>query len=445
MNEISVNIDSERVLLGAILQDGIPVLDQLRGHIAPFEFSLDSHRTIAAVMGGLAKVGAQIDVVTVMHELNRFRKLDAVGGAAYVCSLTEGLPRRPAVLEHAAIVREHFRLRELIAALDVGLNRAQEGTESALSVAGDLLGQLDRIVAPQMAAEQPEVASFIVEVMDEINREYRERVSPAVASGNAWFDQKSGGGYRLGKTTLVAARPKVGKTAWATTSVAFNCMRGVPVSIFSMEMGRGELIRNLIPYVSDVSNYVANRPFNQTAEQNRRVNEASAVIAEWPMRIYDGDIDIDQICWTIDRDADKHGVQLFVGDHLTLIGASGSDTRLKVNEISGRIRKKIKHKKAAFLMLCQLVKVAREYADKPPLPGDIKESGNPAEDAFAVLMLHRGLNKDTGKIGTDADLNLAYIRGGGGSPGTTTAHFDTKRLEFQAEAELEGLGDSYYA
>lgn len=440
--DLPASAETERVILGAVLLNNA-AFDEVKLVLKPKDFSLESHQRIAAVMGRLAKQERAIDLVTLVEELRIQKSLEAIGGVTYLSSLTEGLPRRPAIGEYLRIVKEDAQRRSVILACESAIAQAYDRQDSPMDVVSDLVRQTETISVPAVKIAEAEVANWIIPAMDNLNTEYRERVSPAVPSGNSWFDHKMGGGYKQGKTTIVAARPKVGKTAWLMMSAVYNLQRDWPVTLFSLEMDKEEINRNLIPYVVPVSNFVANRPWAQTPEQNRLCNEAASTIAGWPLRIYDGAVDIDEICWTIDRDADKNGVRLFGADHLTLIDGPGRDTRERVNNISGRIRKKIKHKKAAFVLLAQLAKVPREYANKPPLPSDIKESGNPAEDAHAVLMLHRGWDEDKGRMSISAELNLAYVRGGGGTPGTTKAHFDVQRLAFEAEAEMDY--ENYYA
>lgn len=435
-DQLPANIDAEKMILGGILLDN-RAMEEVKLILGPEDFSLNSNQLIVACMGFLSKKSRPIDIVTLCDELDKRKKLEDVGGRAYILSLTEGLPRRPNVAEYAGIVKEKSVSRRMILACEGTIAWLEEQTDPASFVASALIENVEKMITPAKDTADAEVQNFIVDVGNRMNEEYRTRTSPAVASGNAWFDHKMAGGYKQGKTTLVAARPKVGKTSWLITSVMFNLLRGVPVSIFSGEMDKDELSRNMFPYLANVSNFIANRPSQWNADQARMCNDALGQLAELPLRIYDGPQDIDHICWTIDRDADKHGVKLFGADHLTLIDGRGNGPREKVNDVSGKIRQKIKHKKAAFILLCQLTKVNREYADKPPLPSDIKESGNPGEDAHSVLMLHRPWDGDAGRPSTNAELNLAYVRGGGGTPGMTKAHFDTKRLEFQAEPEMD--------
>jgi replicative DNA helicase len=281
--------------------------------------------------------------------------------------------------------------------------------------------------------------------MDRVVREYQEKTPRGIPTGNAWLDAKMGGGYRKGRYTIVAARPKVGKTGMGVLSTAYNCLRGTRVVWFSLEMDHEEVELNLVPYVVDLPNIVVVKPELRTPEQQALVMQGLCTIGEWPLTIYDGDMDCDQICWAIDREARKEGDVLFVLDHFGLIAGGDRDIRKRYVENSERLRKKIKqHKNAALLNLFQLGEVPREFADKRPQPGDISESKKPLQDCFAMVLLHRYQDKETLRMTKKANINLALIRGGG-SAGNVDGEFNARRLCFEAEAELEYEGQDYYA
>ena len=437
---LPANASAERTILGAILLDNECLLDVM-SQLVPDDFALDSHKRIALRMGQLQKRGTAVDLVTLAEELGKKDEIEAIGGVAYLASLTEGLPRRPVIDDYISIVRNKALLRRLMFASNSSLARAAERSAEPLELIGDLQSMLEDLLRPIVKSEDAAVSSFVVEALEELNDEYRQKLSPCIPSGNPWFDAKTGGGYRHGKITLVCARPNVGKTPWAVMSTAYNLARGRKCVFFSLEMEKSEILRNLVPYVVDLPNVVVNRPWLQTPGQNALVNQAYSQIAEWDQRlkIYDGEMDADRICWTIDREMRNCSDVLFCLDHFGLItGGSkkAKDTRERYNENSSRLRRKIKHKKAALVILCQLRKVNREYAEKPPIPDDVKESGNMWEDAFAGLLIHRPYEKESVKMSKEAHLNLAKLRSGG-SPGTVTGKFNTRLLRFEAEAELE--------
>jgi replicative DNA helicase len=444
IDSLPANIDAERTLLGACLLDNA-AWPEIAIRLRPADFSLDSHRRIGSAMKRLADANSAIDIVTLANELSRTHEVEAVGGVAYVAALTEGLPRRPVIDEYIRIVKDKSMLRSLIVLSSDAIQRAQDQSEDALGVAADMAGKIEKLVEPAMQANKAPIQSHIIELMDRVVREYTEKTPRGIPTGNAWLDAKMGGGYRKGRYTIVAARPKVGKTGMGVLSTAYNCQQGTRVVWFSLEMDHEEVELNLVPHVVDLPNIVVVKPELRTPEQQALVMQGLYAISEWPLTIYDGDMDCDQICWAIDREARKPGDVLFILDHFGLIAGGDRDIRKRYVENSERLRKKIKqHKNAALLNLFQLGEVPREFADKRPQPGDISESKKPLQDCFAMVLLHRYQDKETLKMTRKANINLALIRGGG-SPGNVDGEFNPRRLSFEAEAELEYEGNDYYA
>ena len=440
--ELPSDVACERTLLGAVLLDNEawgPIREQLK----PDDFYLDSHRRIATAIGRLIKNGSAVDIVTLANELNGRHEIEAVGGVAYLASLTEGVPRRAVIDEWVKIVKDKSVLRKLMRTCTEAIYRAADQSETGLELTAGLMNELEKIAAPGTSEKKAKVETFIVEALAEINHEYASKTAPCIPTGNGWLDAKMGGGYRHGHITIVAARPKVGKTGYAVSSIAFNLVRGRRVVMFSLEMEKSEILKNLVPYVVELPNLVVARPWLQTPAQNQLVNQAMNSIVEWPLSVYDGDMDCDEVCWTIDRETKQGDEVLFVLDHFGLMTGSEKDIRKRYVENSDRLRRKMKHKRAALLSLFQLNEVPREYADKRPQPGDIGESKKPLQDCFAMVLLHRYQDKETLRMTKKANINLALIRGGGSS-GNVDCEFESRRLCFNAEAELEYEGQDYY-
>lgn len=442
--QLPVNLDAERTILGAVLLDNA-AWDEIRAKVRPRDFSLDSHMRIAHSMHRLMSAGGAVDIVTLANDLAGRKEIEAVGGVAYLASLTEGLPLRPVIDEYIRIVKEKSLLRALMGKCSATIASASEQSEPALEIISNFAADLEKLAEPASDANKAQVANFIAEVMNDYSSEFAERSTPAIPSGNSWFDAKTGGGYRQGKITLVCARPNVGKTPWALMSAAHNLKLGRKVVLFSLEMDKSEITRGMIPHFCDLPNIVATRPGIQTQEQHLVAMQAAGLLADLSFVVHDGEMDIDQICWTIDRETRNDEEVLFAVDHFGLIaGGDRKDTRTRYNENSARLRKKMKHKRSAMVALCQLRKVNREFANKPPVADDIKESGNMFEDAFAALIIHRAIEEDTNRMSKDADLNLCKLRSGG-STGSTKGKFDVRRLIFAADAEMEFQTEDYYS
>ncbi len=132
---LPASVHTERVILGSMLSDPVAVVDAT-AKLLPDDFSLDSHRRIYSAMLELSELGHAIDLVTVTTCSNRRKELQAVGGRAYLCSLTEDLPRHLAVERYVQIVKDKSILRQLMQVCELGLNRAADQSGDSLDVLG---------------------------------------------------------------------------------------------------------------------------------------------------------------------------------------------------------------------------------------------------------------------------------------------------------------------
>ena len=129
------SIDAERSILGAILLDN-HCYNEAAEKITAEDFSLDSHRRIYSRMAELIDASRAVDIVTLAEELARRKEVEAVGGVAYLASLTEGLPRRVSIEEYVRIVKDKSLARQLIGICTTTISRAVDQSDDALAVIG---------------------------------------------------------------------------------------------------------------------------------------------------------------------------------------------------------------------------------------------------------------------------------------------------------------------
>src|ERR1700677_1587671 len=139
------NVEAEKTILGAILLDNA-AHSEAAEKLEPEDFSLDSHRRIFLRMSELMNAERAVDIVTLAHELARFKEVEAVGGVAYLASLTEGLPRRPVIEEYIRIVKDKSLLRSLMEISNLMGVRAGNDEEPALDVASWATEQIGTLV-----------------------------------------------------------------------------------------------------------------------------------------------------------------------------------------------------------------------------------------------------------------------------------------------------------
>src|SRR5271170_6493463 len=135
LDSAPANIDAEKTILGAILLDNA-AHSEAAEKLDSEDFSLDSHRRIFLRMSELMNAQRAVDIVTLSHELARYKEVESVGGVAYLASLTEGLPRRPVIEEYIRIVKDKSLLRKLMGICSLAIARAADQGETALEVIG---------------------------------------------------------------------------------------------------------------------------------------------------------------------------------------------------------------------------------------------------------------------------------------------------------------------
>ncbi|HET7183991.1 MAG TPA: DnaB-like helicase N-terminal domain-containing protein, partial [Terriglobales bacterium] len=124
VSSLPANVDAERSILGAILLDNFTYTQASSENLQPDDFSLDSHRRIYGRITELADSGRPVDLVTLAEELSRRKEIEAIGGVAYLSSLTDGLPHRPNIEQYVRIVKDKALLRGLIFASNAAIARA---------------------------------------------------------------------------------------------------------------------------------------------------------------------------------------------------------------------------------------------------------------------------------------------------------------------------------
>ncbi|MBI2956367.1 MAG: replicative DNA helicase, partial [Acidobacteria bacterium] len=208
------NPEAERSLLGAILLDNEafhPIIEIL----GPDDFFLDAHRRIFTRMAALSEENRAIDLVTLSEELERTGELEAVGGAAYLSCLVDGMPRVSNVEHYARIVKEKALLRNLIHASQNIINQAFEAEEAADEV-------LDRAEESIFALAEKRIKAGLLPIKEIVQatiprlEDYFERRQhiTGLATGFTDFDNLTSG-LQPSDLILIAARPAVGKTALA--------------------------------------------------------------------------------------------------------------------------------------------------------------------------------------------------------------------------------------
>src|SRR5215472_6553599 len=384
------NLDAERSILGAILLDN-KALNAAIESLKPEDFFIPQHRNIFTRMIALGEAQQAIDLVTLTEELHRRGELESSGGAPYLASLVDGLPRVSNVEHYARIVREKALLRNLIHATHNIQQRALEGEDGADTILDNAESSIFALAEDRVKAGLIPVKDIVRDNFERLEKIFREGKSiTGVSTGYTELD-KLLSGLQPSELLILAARPSQGKTALALNIAENIAIRaGSPVAFFSLEMSKESLLQRLVASVSQIDAHKF-RTGHLSREDWRRMTEALGQISSAPLWIDDaGSTSVLEIGAKARRLKRDKGLSLLVVDYLQLITARGrfNSRQEEVASISRGPKGLAKELQIPVLVLSQLTR-APEREERGPQLSDLRESGAIEQDADVVMFIYR--------------------------------------------------------
>src|ERR1700761_5242475 len=245
-DEPPASVHAEVTILGGMLVDPVAIVDATM-LLKTEDFSLDSHRKIYEVMLHLSEVGYAVDLITVSEDLKRRKELDSVGGMPYLYSLSEGLPRKLSIESYVRIVRDKSLMRQLLTVCDMGMIEASDQSREALDVLNQVSSRLTEISEHAVTGGFSDITSIVKDSFGSIDALYEQgREVTGLATHYVEFDRMTSG-LQESELTIIAARPSMGKTAWAINIAENAAVRGGKVvAVFSLEMSKASLLRRML-------------------------------------------------------------------------------------------------------------------------------------------------------------------------------------------------------
>jgi replicative DNA helicase len=417
---LPANVDAERTILGAILLEN-QALSEAEEKLTPDDFSLDSHRRIYQRMTELGGEGRAVDLVTLAHELARYKEIESVGGVAYLASLTEGLPRRPIIEEYIRIVKDKSLLRQLMLICSAAIARAADQSETALDVLNAAESQLlvvgEKSITKGLASLEEIVAGSFGSI-DNLYSQAREVTG--LATHFTEFDKMTSG-LQKGELIIIAARPSMGKTAWAINIAQNAAVQGkAVVAVFSLEMSKEALLRRMLASQAWVdqrnlqTGFLGKNDKEKLARALEDLVESKVFIDDTP------GISLAEMRAKTRRlkQANQGQLDLVVVDYLQLMSASlpsqggkrFENRTQEVSAISRGLKALAKEMEVPVIALSQLSRASeRRGDDKKPLLSDLRESGSIEQDADVVAFIHRESYYNRDKEENPEDKNKAEI------------------------------------
>ncbi len=399
LDTLPANIDAEKTILGAILLDNA-AHSEAAEKLHEDDFSLDSHRRIFMRMSELMDAQRAVDIVTLANELARYKEIEAVGGVAYLASLTEGLPRRPVIEEYIRIVKDKSMLRRLMLICSTAIARAGDQGENALTVLDETEGKLLEVSENGLTQGFQSLDQIVQNSFGSIDNLYKQsREVTGLATGFTELDRLTSG-LQKGELIIVAARPSMGKTALAINIAQHAAVNSkATVAVFSLEMSKESLLRRMLASQAWVDQRKLQTGFIAREDQVK-LESALEQLIESRMFIDDtAGISLAEMRAKARRLKQNHGgLDLVVVDYLQLMSATVPSSGRKnyenrtqeVSAISRGLKALSKELNVPVMALSQLSRASeRRGDDKRPMLSDLRESGSIEQDADVVAFIHR--------------------------------------------------------
>ncbi|MFV0560396.1 MAG: replicative DNA helicase [Enterococcus sp.] len=385
------NIEAEQAVLGSIFLDAETIIDAME-YIEPKDFYRRSHQLIFDTMIALNDRNEAIDIITVKDRLEQANQLEDVGGLSYISDLAIAVPTAANIVYYAKIVEEKSLLRNLIQTATGIVTKGFEQGEEVQSILDDAEKSILEVSEKRNRSgflSISEVLNTSIETIDRLAQNNEEITG--LPTGYQALDKMTAG-FQPEELIIIAARPAVGKTAFAL-NIAQNIGTKTDrsVAIFSLEMGAESLVNRMLCAEGSIeASHLRTGQLSEEEWSNLIVAMGSLSRAN----IYIDDtpgIKISEIrakCRKLAQEKGNLGMILI--DYLQLIEGTGRENRQQeVSEISRQLKKLAKELKVPVIALSQLSRGVEQRQDKRPVLSDIRESGSIEQDADIVAFLYR--------------------------------------------------------
>lgn len=410
-NTLPHSTEAEQAVLGCAILDSnalLQVIEQLHED----DFYIESHKHLFIAINSLFASAVSVDIITLTKELGS--KLDLVGGTLYITKLTQNIISTENVKHYINIIKEKSLLRKLINSANEILNLSYSGDEDVENIIDKAEQNIFQILDGNSTKSFYQVKDIVADTLRHLE-ELRKKGGKITGLPTGFRDVDAKlSGLHNSDLILIAARPGVGKTSFALnicSNVAIKEKK--TVAIFSLEMGKEQLVNRILSSVSSVEHEKL-KTGNLSLDDMTKISLSLRGLTSSPMFIDDTpSITVSEIRAKCRRLKLERGLALVVIDYIQLMQSSKSrsDNRSQeVADISRSLKILAKELNVPVIALSQLSRAVESRADKKPMLSDLRESGAIEQDADIVMFLYK--NDDEEEASNIVHLNVAKHRSG---------------------------------
>ncbi|HBT39560.1 MAG: Replicative DNA helicase [Thermotoga sp. 50_1627] len=440
------NLEAEEAVIGSILIDPSVVNDVMEV-LRSSDFYSKKHQAIFAAMEKMYERGDPIDVLSVCEELKRTGQMKFVGSELDVARLAEAVPTSAHVMHYAKIVRDKSILRSLI---EAGRNIVESAYEER--EVDEILDEAERIVFDIAESRATKTYDHIGSIMHAVFENLEElrlkgssvpepgAVVSGLPTGFRALDRQTSG-FHKSDLIIIAARPSVGKTAFALTiarnmAVKFN----LSVGIFSLEMSKEQLAQRLLCSESRVdlhkirTGYLSDQEWERLTIGASKLYKANIIVDDEPS------LDPRTLRAKARRMKREYNVDAIFVDYLQLMHTRGGQEsrQQEISEISRSLKLLARELDIAVVALSQLSRAVETREDKRPRLSDLRESGAIEQDADTVLFIYREeYYKKSEKLHEPHEAEIIIGKQRNGPIGTVKLMFEPQTASFYEVERIE--------
>lgn len=411
---------AEQSIIGSLLVEG-SLIGSLT--LEPKHFLNAKNKRIYEAMRKIESEGKEINMVSVVDVLkDDINKI----GISYLTELASSIPSTEPIKEYESIVYEQYRIREGQKLASEFLNNPSEESLNNLS------NGIDKVKDEGIQTEEKTTTDHLMDIAEEITNPELSK-NKGYKTGFVDYDTMTGGATP-GDLIIIAARPSVGKTAFALNMGAGHCKENIAncSHIYSLEMGAAALLKRMMSAEGNINMQLWKSMMFSTDDYNSAMN-AIGIISNWGLNIYENMNSLNQIKASIrknvlDNPNEKH---LVIIDYLQLITTSGRYERrdLEVGAITRDLKLLAQELNIPIILLSQLSRGVESRQDKRPMMSDLRESGNIEQDADLIGFLYRDdyYDKESEKQNI---IEIIISKQRNGAVGTVELFFDKEHGKF---------------
>jgi len=384
-------VDVERIVLGAMILDAEAV-PKVMETLQPESFFDKRNQLIFEAMISLFETNEPIDSVSLYEELSKNSKIEGAGGPAYISKLGQDVSSAANVEYHSKVILEKWIMRKLISSsMEIATN-AYSGTEDVFDLLDSAESKIFEITEAGLKESYKSMDRAVREAIEHIEAIHSKNISSfSVPTGFFSLDEMLGG-FQKSDLIIVAARPSMGKTAFALSAARNAAVDdNVPIAIFSLEMATIQLVTRLICAEARINAHNV-RTGKFKAEDGSRISRTAHKLSQAPIYIDDspGQTVLEIRAKARRLKAEKN-IGLIIIDYLQLMSSSSKmDSREReISTISRSLKGLAKELNVPVIALSQLNRAVESRTDKRPQLSDLRESGSIEQDADVVIFLNR--------------------------------------------------------